>query len=89
MLDEIVDLFQPVIVMACVISFSYIVYGYIQLTIERESKPCKTILKTEDSLTHSYFDMTDPWLDAFERPTDIQPIYNRDHEDIINISNQS
>ena len=89
MLGEIIDLFQPVIVMACVIAFSIIVYGYIQLTIERESKPCQTILKTDDTLTHSYFDMDSPWYNAFEKPNDIQPIYNRDHEDIINISNQS
>jgi len=90
MIDELLDLLQPVIVMACVIAFSYIVYGYITLTIERDAKPCQTIIKTEDSMTFDpMYDMTDPWLDAFERPTNIQPPQNRDHEEIINISNQS
>lgn len=84
------DLLQPVIVLACVIAFSYIVYGYITLTIDRDAKPCETIIKTEDTMTFdSMYDMTDPWLDAFERPTNIQPPPNRDHEEIINISNQS
>ena len=90
MIDEILDLLQPVIVLACVIAFSYIVYGYITLTIERDAKPCQTILKTEDSMTFNpMFDMTDPWLESFVRPSNIQPSPNRDHGEIINISNQS
>ena len=89
MIDELLDLLQPVIVMACVIAFSYIVYGYITLTIDKDAKPCQTIIKTEDTMTDPMYDMTDPWLDAFERPTNIHPPPNRDHEEIINISNQS
>lgn len=84
------DMFQPVIVLACIIAFSYIVYGYITLTIDRKRGPCETILKTEDTMTFdTAFDMTDPWLDAFERPPNFNPLPNREPEDIINISNQS
>ncbi len=90
MIDEVFDLLQPVFVMACVIAFSYIVYGYITLTNDRDAKPCQTIIKTEDTMTFdTSFDMTDPWIDAFERPPNIQPPQNREHEEIINISNQS
>ena len=90
MIEELLDLLQPVIVMACVIAFSYIVYGYITRTIDKDAKPCQTIIKTDDSMTFdTTFDMSDPWLDAFERPPNIQPPPNRDHEEIINISNQS
>lgn len=90
MIDEIFDLFQPVIVLACIITFSYIVYSYIMLTIERKVPHCKTIIKSEDSVVFdTMFDMTDPWLEAFERPTEIKLPPKTTHEEIINISNQS
>lgn len=90
MIDELLDLLQPVIVMACVIVFSYIVYGYITLTIERDMKSCQTIVKTEDTMSiDREFSMTDPWLDVFVRPLNNNLPPNRDHEEIINISNQS
>ena len=44
MIDELLDMLQPVIVLACVIAFSYIAYGYITLTIDKDAKPCQTII---------------------------------------------
>jgi hypothetical protein len=90
MINEIIDMFQPVLFVGCIIVFGCVVYGYLTLNKEKSARECPTIFKTEESpIFGPEFSMEDPWLDSFEEPPIIAPDPNRDHEEIINLSNQT
>ena len=87
MIDEFIDLFQPIVTFLMIILLGYVVHGYFvrQRQYNDYGRSCRTIYRPEPVEEDILDEEEDPWMHTFDTPQmNPDPHVHDNYEEIMN-----